>query len=36
MEKGEGKIEKTRSGRWKKTEHEKFMKAIEKYGKNWN
>lgn len=22
-------------GRWKKTEHEKFMKALEKYGKNW-
>jgi len=23
-------------GKWNKTENDKFMKALEKYGKNWN
>ncbi len=23
-------------GKWNKTEHEKFMKALQKYGKNWS
>ena len=26
---------KQKNGKWKKTEHERFMKALEKYGKNW-
>ena len=24
-----------KTGKWKKTEHTRFMKALEKYGKNW-
>ena len=29
------KQKKDKCGRWKKTEHDRFMKALEKYGKNW-
>ena len=29
------KQKKDKFGRWKKTEHDRFMKALEKYGKNW-
>ena len=25
----------SKTGKWKKTEHNRFMKALEKYGKNW-
>ena len=35
MEPTKPKSENNRNGRWKKTEHDKFMKALEKYGKNW-
>ena len=30
-----GKKEESSRGRWKKTEHDKFMKGLEKYGRNW-
>ena len=33
--KKEKKRPKSSAGRWTKTEHEKFMKALEKYGRNW-
>jgi SHAQKYF class myb-like DNA-binding protein len=29
------KIQDCRLGKWKKTEHDRFMKALSKYGKNW-
>ena len=29
------KQKKDKFGRWKKTEHDRFMKALQKYGKNW-
>lgn len=36
MEGSQGKLQKINSGKWKKTEHDRFMRAIEKYGRNWN
>lgn len=29
------KVNNSENGRWKKSEHDKFMKALEKYGRDW-
>lgn len=30
------KLDKSKLGKWKKTEHDIFMKSLQKYGKNWS
>ena len=30
-----GKEQENPNGRWKKAEHDKFMKGLEKYGRDW-
>lgn len=32
----EFKIKKSTPGRWSQVEHDKFMRGLEKYGKNWS
>lgn len=29
------KSQNSKLGKWNKTEHDRFMKALQKYGKNW-
>lgn len=35
MKKSHSKNLNKKFGKWKKTEHDRFIKALEKYGKNW-
>jgi hypothetical protein len=36
MQESGSEIEKKSSGKWKKTEHDRFMKGLEKFGRNWS